>query len=193
MATRDEASRGLLLVAGATYLWSLSGVFARWLPQVDPWTFNATRGLGMGIALLCLWVSHYLLGFTSALADNIATNVVGLALGTAFVVLVIGALGYFALPPLVRSMVVDGLSKQLHRPVSVEGVSINPYTLSVQVAGLVIQEMLLRHRARTVLVLCPASLQEKWRTEMQEKFGLDFRVVASCCSSGLEGAAISRR
>lgn len=27
-------------------------------------------------------------------------------------------------------------------------------------AGLVIQEMLLRHRARTVLVLCPASLQE---------------------------------
>lgn len=43
--------------------------------------------------------------------------------------------------------------------------------------GLVIQEMLLRHRARTVLVLCPASLQEKWRTEMQEKFGLDFRIV----------------
>ncbi|MYM00028.1 DEAD/DEAH box helicase family protein [Novosphingobium sp. FGD1] len=44
-------------------------------------------------------------------------------------------------------------------------------------AGLVVQEMLLRHRARTVLVLCPASLQEKWRTEMQEKFGLDFRIV----------------
>ena len=44
-------------------------------------------------------------------------------------------------------------------------------------AGLVVQEMLLRHRARTVLVLCPASLQEKWRVEMQEKFGLEFRVV----------------
>ncbi len=44
-------------------------------------------------------------------------------------------------------------------------------------AGLVIQEMLLRHRARTVLVLCPASLQEKWRMEMQEKFGLEFRIV----------------
>ncbi|MGR2753291.1 GtrA family protein [Agromyces arachidis] len=39
---------------------------------------------GMGIALLCLWVSHYVLGYTSLLADNIATNVVGLALGTAF-------------------------------------------------------------------------------------------------------------
>ena len=44
-------------------------------------------------------------------------------------------------------------------------------------AGLVVQEMLLRHRARTILVLCPASLQEKWRTEMIEKFGLDFRIV----------------
>jgi len=44
-------------------------------------------------------------------------------------------------------------------------------------AGLVIQELLLRHRARTVLVLCPASLQEKWRSEMAEKFGLEFRIV----------------
>ncbi len=44
-------------------------------------------------------------------------------------------------------------------------------------AGLVVQEMLLRHRARTILVLCPSSLQEKWRTEMAEKFGLEFRIV----------------
>lgn len=44
-------------------------------------------------------------------------------------------------------------------------------------AGLVIQEMLLRHRARTVFVVCPASLQEKWRVEMLEKFGLEFKIV----------------
>ena len=44
-------------------------------------------------------------------------------------------------------------------------------------AGLIIQEMLLRHRARTMLVLCPASLQEKWRAEMEEKFGLEFRII----------------
>lgn len=44
-------------------------------------------------------------------------------------------------------------------------------------AGLVIQELLLRHRARTVLVVCPASLQVKWRDEMLEKFGLEFRIV----------------
>ena len=44
-------------------------------------------------------------------------------------------------------------------------------------AGLVIQELLLRHRARTVLVVCPASLQIKWRDEMAEKFGLEFRII----------------
>lgn len=44
-------------------------------------------------------------------------------------------------------------------------------------AGLVIQEMIIRHRARTVFVVCPASLQIKWKTEMQEKFGLEFRIV----------------
>ncbi|WP_227000554.1 GtrA family protein [Protaetiibacter intestinalis] len=39
---------------------------------------------GLLIALLCLWISHYVLGFTSLLADNISTNVIGLFLGTAF-------------------------------------------------------------------------------------------------------------
>ena len=44
-------------------------------------------------------------------------------------------------------------------------------------AGLVVQELLLRHRARTVLVVCPASLQIQWRDEMRDKFGLEFRIV----------------
>lgn len=39
---------------------------------------------GLVITLGCLWISHYVLGFTSALADNISSNVVGLALGTIF-------------------------------------------------------------------------------------------------------------
>lgn len=39
---------------------------------------------GMAIVLGCLWLSHYVLGFTSLLADNISSNVIGLALGTAF-------------------------------------------------------------------------------------------------------------
>ena len=44
-------------------------------------------------------------------------------------------------------------------------------------AGLVIQELILRHRARTVLVVCPAALQLQWRDQMRDKFGLEFRVV----------------
>ena len=44
-------------------------------------------------------------------------------------------------------------------------------------AGLVVQELLLRHRARTVMVVCPASLQIQWRDEMRAKFGLEFRIV----------------
>jgi putative flippase GtrA len=39
---------------------------------------------GMAISLLCLWISHYVLGYRSALADNISSNVIGLLLGTAF-------------------------------------------------------------------------------------------------------------
>ena len=34
--------------------------------------------------MACLAISHYALGFTSPLADNIAANVVGLGLATAF-------------------------------------------------------------------------------------------------------------
>ncbi|XBH21959.1 GtrA family protein [Jonesiaceae bacterium BS-20] len=39
---------------------------------------------GMAIAVLCLWISNYVLGFKSTLADNISANGVGLVLGTAF-------------------------------------------------------------------------------------------------------------
>ncbi|SEB37157.1 Putative flippase GtrA (transmembrane translocase of bactoprenol-linked glucose) [Paramicrobacterium humi] len=46
--------------------------------------FFAVSVAGMGIGLACLWVSHYVLGYTSVLADNIASNVIGLALGAAF-------------------------------------------------------------------------------------------------------------
>ena len=46
-------------------------------------------------------------------------------------------------------------------------------------AGLVIEELLLRHRARSVIIVCPPSLALKWRDEMHEKFGLDFVIVDS--------------
>lgn len=46
--------------------------------------FLLANGGGLLIAAACLFVSHYVLGFTSALADNISGNVVGLILGTLF-------------------------------------------------------------------------------------------------------------
>jgi len=46
-------------------------------------------------------------------------------------------------------------------------------------AGMVIQELLLRHRARTVIIVCPPSLALKWQDEMREKFGLEFTIVNS--------------
>jgi len=46
-------------------------------------------------------------------------------------------------------------------------------------AGLVVQEMILRHRVRSVLIVCPSSLQLQWRDEMRDKFGLEFRIVDS--------------
>lgn len=51
--------------------------------------------------------------------------------------------------------------------------------------GLVAQELLLRHRARTVLIVCPSSIQIQWRDEMRDKFGLDFRIVDSELMSDL--------
>lgn len=46
--------------------------------------FFVLNGIGLLISLACLYVSHYVLGFTSRLADNIAANVIGLGLATAF-------------------------------------------------------------------------------------------------------------
>jgi superfamily II DNA or RNA helicase len=46
-------------------------------------------------------------------------------------------------------------------------------------AGLVVQELLLRHRAHSIVIVCPPSLSLKWRDEMREKFGLEFEIVNS--------------
>lgn len=44
-------------------------------------------------------------------------------------------------------------------------------------AGLVAQELIHSHRARRVLIVCPAHLKIKWIDEMAEKFGLEFKVI----------------
>ena len=46
-------------------------------------------------------------------------------------------------------------------------------------AGMVALELIIRHRARKILVVCPSALQIQWRDQMRDKFGLDFRIVDS--------------
>ena len=73
-------------------------ILANWIGN-RYWTFREHRGRqlwregiefaivslgGMVIGLFCLWLSHYVLGYTSLLADNISGNVIGLGLGTLF-------------------------------------------------------------------------------------------------------------
>lgn len=44
--------------------------------------FVTVNLLGLGVSVVCLWLSHDLFGWTSRLADNISANGVGLVLGT---------------------------------------------------------------------------------------------------------------
>lgn len=82
----------------ATVIATIVAIAANWVGN-RYWAFSAQRrqsaareGMefflvslaGMGIPLLCLWLSHYVFGYTSLLADNIANNGIGLALGMLF-------------------------------------------------------------------------------------------------------------
>jgi ERCC4-related helicase len=46
-------------------------------------------------------------------------------------------------------------------------------------AGMVALELIIRHRARKILIVCPSALQIQWQEQMRDKFGLDFRIVNS--------------
>jgi putative flippase GtrA len=90
-----------LIAAGPIYAKVVSTIFAivaNWVGN-RYWTFRDNRQsqtlreglefftvsfIGMGIPLVCLWVTHYLLGHTSVVADNISSNVIGLLLGAIF-------------------------------------------------------------------------------------------------------------
>ncbi|PPK97758.1 putative flippase GtrA [Kineococcus xinjiangensis] len=46
--------------------------------------FFLLSAVAAGIQVLCLYISHNVLGFTSALADNISSNIIGMALAMVF-------------------------------------------------------------------------------------------------------------
>ena len=45
--------------------------------------FAVASMAGLVISVGCLWLAHYVLGFRTILDDNISSNVIGLAMGTA--------------------------------------------------------------------------------------------------------------
>ncbi len=55
-------------------------------------------------------------------------------------------------------------------------------------AGLLIQELLMRADAQRVLIVCPGALTEQWQDELSNKFTLDFRIFSrelqEQCASG---------
>ncbi len=82
----------------ATIVSTTLAILANWVGN-HYWTFRANRqsqtlreGIeffavslaGMGIGLACVWFTHYVLGHTSLVADNISKNVIGLGLGAIF-------------------------------------------------------------------------------------------------------------
>ncbi|QIE27471.1 DUF748 domain-containing protein [Caballeronia sp. SBC2] len=55
-----------------------------------------------------------------------------IVIGLLLAVIVIGLLGFFAAPPLIRHIAEQQLSAQLDRPASIERIALNPYTLSFE-------------------------------------------------------------
>lgn len=85
-------------VLGAKLISGILGIVVAWLGN-RYWVFRATRRdklhhefvlflvvsvIGVAMTLLCLWVSHYLMGLTSQLDDNISANLIGLGMATLF-------------------------------------------------------------------------------------------------------------
>jgi len=61
-------------------------------------------------------------------------------IGLLIAILVIGALGFFVAPPVIRHIAEQQLAKQLDRPVSIRRISLNPYTLDFEADGVRIGE-----------------------------------------------------
>jgi uncharacterized protein involved in outer membrane biogenesis len=62
------------------------------------------------------------------------------ALGVLSALAVIGVIGFFILPPIVKSIAIEQLAAALHRPVTIRSISVNPYALSLSLDGVTVQE-----------------------------------------------------
>ncbi len=89
----------------------------------------------------------------------------------------------------VSSADIKSLQAPFRSGVEMEDYQLDPVVRAIQMpranlliaddVGLVCQELIIRHRARKILIVCPAALQVQWRDQMRDKFGLEFRIVDS--------------
>lgn len=80
-------SKVIAVCVATAFSWSINRNWAFKMPNSanlvkEAFEFALANVIGMIPPLICLCISHYLLGFTSAFADTISANVVGLAFGT---------------------------------------------------------------------------------------------------------------
>jgi putative flippase GtrA len=90
MADKPLTAKAIAVIVATAFSYGLNrnwtfshrgGRSSKWLEYA---LFFGLNGVAMLITLSVLWFSHYALGLTSPIADNIAANVIGLGLGTVF-------------------------------------------------------------------------------------------------------------
>jgi putative flippase GtrA len=83
MAKVLSACAATLVSWAGNRTWTFRGGHGRRRAHHELALFFVACAAGTLVALGCLALSHYVLGYTSPLADNVSANVVGLVLGTA--------------------------------------------------------------------------------------------------------------
>ena len=63
-----------------------------------------------------------------------------IALGTLIFFVLFSVIGFFVIPPILKSILVKKLSAAMHREVSIEQVKVNPFLLSVDLKGLLVKD-----------------------------------------------------
>ena len=61
-------------------------------------------------------------------------------IGFAIVFILVGIAGFFILPPIIKPLIIEKMSEALHREVTIEKISINPYALSVTLKKFAIKD-----------------------------------------------------
>ncbi|HUH66421.1 MAG TPA: DUF748 domain-containing protein, partial [Syntrophales bacterium] len=67
-------------------------------------------------------------------------RLIKILVGLIVVVALFGIIGFFVLPPIIKPILVDKLSKAIQREVAIDSIRINPYALSVSIKGFAVKE-----------------------------------------------------